>query len=353
MDRLENLLEFEPDFATGSWVSDSEFSDIDAQAAQYQGYEQQYQQLSPGAFQGRLRSFDFGGDLVINFEMANREIAASAATPRGRLGACFLADRSPECALNASEFSRDHVVLSPEAVTVEGRMSAGVSMFCMDMAAALLPDSCETCKVVGVQESALATQRLRELVHSGIEHFSTLETPGAYPAALIGFKSAVADLLWQLATPSSADAGSNRGYATSRALFVFKRARDIIEYRLADGISIATLCRSTGVSRRSLESVFRAVVGMGPGGYIRTLQLNKVRRDLLATVDEEESIGMIAARRGIWHWSRFSSYYRELFGELPSETRRISRDANRSVTTTASESHRHSANALLPGQTSL
>jgi AraC family transcriptional regulator, ethanolamine operon transcriptional activator len=322
VNRLENRLAFEPVFAAGSWVSDSQFSDIDAQAAQYQGYEQQYQQLSPGPFRGRLRSFDFGGDLVINFEMANREIAASAATPRGRFGACFLADRSPECALNASEFSQDHVVLSPEAVTVEGRMSADVSMFCMDMSAALLPDSGEPRKVVGVRENALATQRLRGLVHSGIEHFRKLETPNAYPAALIGFKSAVADVLWQLITPSSADAASSRVYATSRALFVFKRARDIIEHHLADGISITTLCRSTGVSRRSLESVFRAVVGIGPSGYIRTLQLNEVRRDLLATVDGEESIGMIAARRGIWHWSRFSSYYRDMFGELPSETRR-------------------------------
>ena len=125
-----------------------------------------------------------------------------------------------------------------------------------------------------------------------------------------------------MTTPSSAGAASSRVYATSRALFVFRRARDIIEHHLTDGISITTLCRSTGVSRRSLELVFRAVVGMGPSGYLRTLQLNEVRCDLLADVDEEESIGMIAARRGIWHLSRFSSYYRAMFGELPSETRR-------------------------------
>ncbi len=101
----------------------------------------------------------------------------------------------------------------------------------------------------------------------------------------------MADVLWQMTTPSSADAAPSRVYATSRALFVFRRARDIIEHHLADGISITTLCRSTGVSRRSLELVFRAEVGMGPSGYIRTLRLNEVRRDLLATVDEDESIG--------------------------------------------------------------
>jgi AraC family ethanolamine operon transcriptional activator len=36
---------------------------------------------------------------------------------------------------------------------------------------------------------------------------------------------------------------------------------------------------------------------------------------------DKVSIGVIAARHGIWHWSRFSLYYRVLFGELPSQTR--------------------------------
>ncbi len=63
------------------WISAGRFHDIDAQAAQYHGYGQQYQQLSRGPFEGRLSSFNFGADLVINLETANREIAASAATP--------------------------------------------------------------------------------------------------------------------------------------------------------------------------------------------------------------------------------------------------------------------------------
>ncbi len=325
---LENHLTPDPTAAAGSWISERYFDDIDAQAAQYQGYDQQYQQLSPGPFEGHLRSFDLGGDLTINFEVANREIAAMAATPRGRIGACFLADQSPDCALNGTEFSRGHVVLSPEAVCVEGRMSAGVHMFCMDISATLLPD-CEDRKTIGVRENLLATQRLREVVSSGIEHFAKLGSAQEYPAALVNFKSAVADLLWQMMTRASSERTSPRAYANSRTVLVFRRARDLIEQNLADGISITTLCRNAGVSRRSLESVFRAVVGMGPSAYIRALQLNQVRRDLLATAEESASIGMIAARHGIWHWSRFSSYYRELFGELPSETRRASHDSRK------------------------
>ncbi|MGH3627753.1 MAG: helix-turn-helix domain-containing protein, partial [Sciscionella sp.] len=60
---------------------------------------------------------------------------------------------------------------------------------------------------------------------------------------------------------------------------------------------------------------------IGPSSYIRNLQLNRVRRDLLSNDGRGESIGDIAARYGVWHWSRFSQSYRLLFGELPSQTR--------------------------------
>jgi AraC family ethanolamine operon transcriptional activator len=304
------------------WISDGRFYDIDAQAAQYQGYEQQYQQLSRGPFEGRLRSFNFGAELVINLEMANREIAASAATPAGRYGACFLAESSPHCALNASEFSQEHVVLSPERITVEGRMAQGVSIYCMDVAAELLPDNGRNMKARGVVQTPAGTERLRELVRSGLRTFSALQTPEDYPAAVVGFKSAVADLVWQLATLAPGEAVESRRYSSARAVRIFRYVREYIDHHLGDGISIATLCKDAGLSRRSLESVFRSMVGVGPGTYIRALQLNEVRRDLLAAREQDISIGVIAARHGIWHWSRFSSHYRQMFGELPSQTRR-------------------------------
>src|SRR5579859_8010703 len=114
-----------------TWIRDVRFDDIDAQAAQYHGYDQHYQQLSRGPFEGRFRSFHFGADLVINLETANREIAASAATPAGRFGACLLTNASPPCSLNATEFSQTHIVVSPERRCVEGIMSEGVTIYCM------------------------------------------------------------------------------------------------------------------------------------------------------------------------------------------------------------------------------
>lgn len=312
----------EPVLDRRHWISEGRFNDIDAQAAQYRGYGQQYQQLSRGPFEGRFSSFNFGDDLAIHFEMANRELAQSASTPAGRYGACLLAEASPPCALNATTVAQDHVVLCPENKSLEGKTSEGTSIYCMDVSCELLPDDGCNMRVAGVLTDAERSRQLRELIQSGIATFTALESPASYPAAVRGFKSSLADLLWQMAAQTGhEDISRMRHYTSARTLRVFKRAREYIHHGLADGISIVALCRATGVSRRSLECVFRSVIGMGPGNYVRTLQLNHIRRDLMSNANVEVSIGVIAARHGIWHWSRFSRDYRLLFGELPSQTR--------------------------------
>ncbi len=317
-----------PDPISGqpSWVLRSQFNDIDAQAAHFKGYGQQYQQLGPGPFEGRFCSFDFGADFSIHLEGANRALAQSASTPPRRYAACLLADTSPPCTLNGVTFGQDRVVVCPENKSLEGMTSEGMSIFCMDVSRDLLPDDGRHMRRAGVMRDAARSRHLRELLQSGLAAFMSLESPAGYPAAARSFKSAVADSLWQLnAGVEDAAFSGTRQYSTARALRVFRRARDNIHHSLADGVSIVALCKETGVSRRSLESVFRSVIGMGPGNYIRALQLNHIRRDLMCASNAHVSIGIIAARHGIWHWSRFSHYYRLLFGELPSETRSYAR----------------------------
>jgi AraC-like DNA-binding protein len=192
----------------------------------------------------------------------------------------------------------------------------------MDVSADLLPAQGRGLKAVRVLEDPLRSNQLRDLVRSGLSALTSLDALAHYPAAVKEFKSALGDLLWQIGIqqPPMAVKRAN-GHTSDRTMHIFRRARDYIHEGLADGISIVALCEAIGVSRRALELVFRSVLGTGPGHYVRTLQLNEVRRDLLSNPDSDESIGAIAARHGIWHWSRFSRDYKLMFGELPSSTR--------------------------------
>jgi AraC family transcriptional regulator, ethanolamine operon transcriptional activator len=312
----------DPEFHPSPWVREGYFCDIDAQAAQYRGYEQRYQQLSRGPFEGRCKSFVFGTDLAINLETANRELAQTASTPSGRYGACILADASPPCALNAQALTQHDVVLCPERKSLEGTTPEGMRIYCMDISRELFPHDEYNMLFVGVRTDPLRSRQLRELIEGGIATFVTLQSLDRCPAAVRSFKSCLIDILWQLTAKStSANSSGPRHHNKMRALGAFKRARDYIHHGLVDGISIAELCRETGISRRALEYVFRSVVGVGPASYIRLLQLNYVRRDLLSDRSKDVCIGSIAARYGMWHWSRFSRYYRLQFGELPSQTR--------------------------------
>jgi AraC family ethanolamine operon transcriptional activator len=100
---------------------------------------------------------------------------------------------------------------------------------------------------------------------------------------------------------------------------IFDRARHLIEENLARDQPIARLARDVGVSRRMLEYAFHTEVGVGPAHYVQRLRLNAVRH-VLAT--EDVTVGDATARLGIWHLSRFAAQYRDLFGELPSDTLR-------------------------------
>lgn len=74
-------------------------------------------------------------------------------------------------------------------------------------------------------------------------------------------------------------------------------------------------------SRRSIEKAFAELINMGPAKYARIVRLNNSRRKLHDKAYADTSIGDIAAEEGFWDWSRFTTYYRKQFGELPSDTR--------------------------------
>lgn len=310
------------DLQRHAWISGGRFTDIDAQAAHLHGYGQQYQQLSSGPFEGRYRSFTFESDLGIHFEVANRALAQAASTPAGRLSVCMLSAASEPCTLNAALFGLEQVALCPEFGVLEGKTSEGVSLCCMDVCADLLPDQGRGLPSARVLGNPTLSSQLRDLVSNGLRSLTSLDSLASYPAAVKEFKSALGDLLWQAGSQSSpAQSRRANGHTSDRTMQIFRRAREYIHGGLDEGISIVALCSAVGVSRRALESVFNSVLGTGPGTYVRTLQLNQVRRDLLSNLDGTDSIGAIAARRGIWHWSRFSRDYRQMFGELPSQTR--------------------------------
>ena len=95
--------------------------------------------------------------------------------------------------------------------------------------------------------------------------------------------------------------------------------------------------QSVGVSQKTLELAFREVMDMTPGKYLMLTRLNGAHHALAYADRASATVMDIAMGFGFTHMGRFAKAYKELFGELPSDTlvraemcQRIARQGSRS-----------------------
>jgi len=87
-------------------------------------------------------------------------------------------------------------------------------------------------------------------------------------------------------------------------------------------VHISELCSALRVSRRALHRAFVDTLNMGPIAYLRRRRLSAIQTALKRTDRTTTPIADIAFEYGFPNPGRFAAYYRSLFGESPSQTRR-------------------------------
>ena len=85
---------------------------------------------------------------------------------------------------------------------------------------------------------------------------------------------------------------------------------------------ISELCKISSVSERTLQYAFMERYKITPVGFVRAWKLNLVRQTLLYSDPMNTKISDIAKDFGFNHQGQFSTYYKQLFTELPGETLR-------------------------------
>ena len=98
-----------------------------------------------------------------------------------------------------------------------------------------------------------------------------------------------------------------------------RRVEDYILAHSDEPLTVSDLTRASGVSARSMYRAFREFRDISPMSLLRDIRLRRVRDDLLRA-GPETVVSDILARRGISEFGRFASYYRQRFGETPSQT---------------------------------
>ncbi len=90
--------------------------------------------------------------------------------------------------------------------------------------------------------------------------------------------------------------------------------------RLDEDLSMACLARELDISVRSLQLAFRRHRGCSPKNVFTTLRLAEARKRLRDS-RSDLSVSAVAADLGFYHFGRFAQAYRQVYGELPSQTR--------------------------------
>jgi AraC family ethanolamine operon transcriptional activator len=286
-------------------------SDLLAEAVRGAGFE--HRQLHPGPFNGELVRTEVGGVVIDRGCYSQALLAQGAFSPHSITVGFLLSDREPGY-VNGIRVRAHDLIVFPE----NGELDY------------MLPANTEWCSVQ-IERNALLALGIDPAC---IERMSVV-SPDArrrgplarlMRVALGGHVSAQAQhafrdtLLEELYQTLGQQGGRCRHPNFSERANLVRRFEQLADAQGGKRRSIGELARALGVARRTLELAFRDYIGLSPARYLVVSRLNAVHRELLNACEDNQRVVDLAARHGISHLGRFASDYRQMFGELPSQT---------------------------------
>lgn len=101
---------------------------------------------------------------------------------------------------------------------------------------------------------------------------------------------------------------------------VISSCMEHLERQAEQPVFVHDLAVAAGVSERTVRAAFNQYFGIGPIRYLRLKRLHQIHRALQEADPATSVVTRVLAEHGEWDFGRFAARYRQLFGELPSET---------------------------------
>lgn len=296
--------------------------DIDEQAALLRGWNQTYDQLSPGSFNGSFAEANLG-DVQIFREVTSTSLHQTGNLPKGTCAVGIPVDLKGNATFCGTpcDGSQLHVFsgdsgfefYSPDGLDIVGIVLSSEALWraLTERECDFLPDARDAHLRSTTDRCA---KQLREIT---LGVFSVLAA-NHEPADAAALLDAMArDLLTAVADTVSIETfhapiripESRRWQIVRRAI---EYARAVPEHQ----VTVEDLCAAAGASRRALQYSFNETLGITPAAYVRAIRLNGARRSIKVS----RSVTEAAALWGFWHFGRFAADYNAMFGELPSAT---------------------------------
>jgi AraC family ethanolamine operon transcriptional activator len=300
-------------------LSSQAFQDVVEQAQAFTGWDVSYAQVSPGTYAGRIDAVQFAKIRLIR-ERSDQVVSQAGVGRKGHYVFGLCTTPTPGTRFNGRSWTQgiaatrggrefcvrvdrnDMLMLEIEADTLEARLAIS----CEDRLDALFKHG--ACLFTDQR----VTRRFTEVVSQWL-NTRALQTLAKDAAQAQG------ELLDLLADVVSSDAPrcDAPGLNEANRVSLVNRAIDFVNAHIDQPLQVIDLCDELRVSRRTLQMCFQEVTGLNPVAFLRAHRLSMARHDI---IHRKSPIKDVVNRWGFWHQSRFSTQYRELFGELPSAT---------------------------------
>jgi len=173
-----------------------------------------------------------------------------------------------------------------------------------------------------IPQSYLANKRLTlhpdkiDLFHKTVslwKNYLTHELPKLNVSA--DYMKIEANILQELFTCLMLNPSSKR-----KEKFNTKKIRDLLHEKITRNIDIAALANALNISESHLHYRFKADYGITPKKYLENLRLNAVHKELQLAYPNVVTIVEIAQKFNFFHMGHFSTAYKKLFAQTPSQT---------------------------------
>jgi AraC family ethanolamine operon transcriptional activator len=300
--------------------------DADEQAASLHDWNQRYEQLSAGRFDGVVDELRVGPAQVFA-ESANQAVLQVGHVGADRLSIALVRAAGAPGWYCGHRLTGEHLIGISSQGDFDLLASAGMQILALSvdtqalrtLAAQLDGPDAELPDVTTVLHPPLAAlDQVRALLGTALALGQDVAPGGDHAPARRMLVLSLCDALLGCIGHGTATSALPASAASRRRIVA--RSRQYMQDHAHEVIAVPDLCQAIGTSRRALQYAFEDVMQISPVTYLRTMRLNRVRSELRQC--PASTVGDVAARWGFWHPSRFASDYKAMFGELPSATRK-------------------------------
>lgn len=298
--------------------------DAGEQAASVSDWDQRYEQLSAGRFEGEVDELRVG-PVQVFAERANQVVLQAGRLNGQRTSIALVRAHASPGWYCGHRLTGEHLIGVAPQGDFDLVAGAGMQITALSVDTQALRDLLTLVEGADAQLPAVsallspspgALENIRTLLHAALALAQAGASACAHTAARRMLVLSLVDAM--LGCGGGSPAAALPASAASRRRIV-SRARQYMQAHAHEVIAVPDLCRAIGTSRRALQYAFEDVMQISPVTYLRALRLNQVRHELRNPASG--SVGDVASRWGFWHLSRFAADYRAMFGELPSATR--------------------------------